>query len=96
MFSFHDIEGHIEQMSLGSCQALSDLKHCYSESYYRSYDESVPYQGTPVALDGMFYTTWKAAGYTVGYEDCRTGEKDTVLISSSASSKVSKTGRGGM
>ncbi|KAK7177606.1 hypothetical protein PSPO01_16347 [Paraphaeosphaeria sporulosa] len=80
VFSFHNIENHIEQMLLGSCQALSDRRSSYWESYYRSHDEGVPCQDTPVAVYELVYTIWKAAGYTIDYDDCCMGEEGTVLV----------------
>ena len=80
VFSFHNIENHIEEMLLGSCQALSDRRNCYWDSYYRSHDEGVSCQDTPAAVYKLVCTTWKAAGYTLDYDDCRMGEEGTVLV----------------
>lgn len=64
-------------MLLGNCQALLDRR---SEPYHKSHDDGASCQDTLAAVYEFVYTTWEAAGYTVHYEDCRMGEKGTVLV----------------
>ena len=82
VFSFRDVQIHMEKMLWGNNQLLSDRRDRYWDSFYESQAQGVACQDTLEVVFDFVQKVWNSAGYNIEYGEGNSymGEVGTVLV----------------